>query len=99
MNVNINLKPSNNESKWNAIENGDYAVLASTPEHPLPNGLYRIFFVPAQENEPRNLCLMPLFDGPFTEGMFPMFVPAVLPLPKLIHKIIKITVEAEVNEA
>lgn len=97
MSVNVNFKPSTNESKWASLKSGDFAVLEGTPEHPIPQGLYRVFII--TENEPphhRNIFVVPLFDGPFAENMFPYMLNN-FPLPTLIQQVIKITMEAEVQ--
>lgn len=97
MSVSVNFKPSTNESKWTALKSGDFVVLEGTQEHPIPNGLYRVFIV--VEPEPphhRTLFIVPLFDGPFQENMFP-YILNNFPLPTLVQRVSKINIEAEVQ--
>jgi hypothetical protein len=98
MSVNVNFKPSTNVSKWEAIKSGDFAVLEGTPEHPIPAGLYRVFII--TEPEPpnhRNIFIVPLFEGPFEESMFPYMLNN-FPLPTLVQKASRVSIDAEVNQ-
>ena len=80
MNVNIKFLPVPNETKWIPIKNGDFAILGTNADNPIPEGLYRIFIVPKENEEIVDIIypesrdkyiLIPMFDGPFPEGMFP----------------------------
>lgn len=98
MSVNVNFKPSTNISKWESIKSGDFAVLEGTPEHPIPAGLYRAFII--TESEPpnlRNIFIVPMFDGPFEESMFPYMLNN-FPLPTLVQKANRVSIDAEVNQ-
>ena len=97
MSVNINFKPSTNISKWESIQSGDFVVLEGVSEHPIPNGLYRIFvFTEPEPSNHRNFFIIPMFDGPFEENMFP-YMMSNFPLPTLIQKINKVSIDVEVN--
>ena len=93
MSVNINFRPSSNDSKWDAVKNGDFAVLEGNPENPIPQGLYRIFIVSTDGGQIRVWVILPLFDGPFSEGMFPYMVN--IPPPKLVQTFNKLHIEVE----
>jgi len=96
--VNINFKQSTNVTKWEAVKTGDYVVLEGTPEHPIPQGLYRIFIITEpQPPNPRNIFIVPIFEGPFENNMFPYMLNN-FPLPTLVHKVNKVLIEAEVNQ-
>ena len=95
MSVNVNFKPSSNERKWESLKSGDFAVLEGTPEHPIPNGLYRVFTITDPEPpQPRNIFVVPMFEGPFNENMFPYMLNN-LPLPILTQKINRVSIDAE----
>lgn len=102
MSVNINFKPSTNNSKWETVKSGDFVVLEGTPEHPIPQGLYRVFIITEIPTEPiptlhhKNIFVIPMFDGPFNENMFPYML-SNFPLPTLIQKINRINIEVETN--
>jgi len=95
MSVNVNFKPSSNEKRWESLKSGDFAVLEGTPEHPIPNGLYRVFTITDPEPpQPRNIFVVPMFEGPFNENMFPYMLNN-LPLPILTQKINRVSIDAE----
>lgn len=96
MSVSINIKSSTNVSKWESIKSGDFVMLEGTTEHPIPNGLYRIFIITDPELATRNIFVIPMFDGPFEESMFP-YVLNNFPLPTLTQKINNISIDVEVN--
>jgi hypothetical protein len=102
MSVNINFKPSTNNSKWETVKSGDFVVLEGTPEHPIPQGLYRVFIITEIPTEAiptpphKNIFVIPMFDGPFDENMFPYML-SNFPLPTLIQKINRINIEVETN--
>lgn len=97
MSVNVKFKQVSNDTKWSSIQNGDFAVLEQG-ESGFPSGLYRLFLVPSQvETEPKTLCLIPMFDGPFAEGLFPFFIPFTPPFPRLVQKVNRINIDAEVS--
>jgi hypothetical protein len=95
MSVNVNLKPSTNVSKWESVKSGDFAMLEGTPEHPIPAGLYRIFIITDAETTQRNIFVVPLFDGPFDETMFPYMLNN-FPLPTMTQKVGKVNIEVEI---
>ena len=97
MSVQINFKAAPAASQWSSVKTGDFIIAEGTPEFPLQNGLYRVFLVP-QEGDEIVYCLLPLFNGPFTEGMYPVFINASQGFPKLKHRVSKINVEVEVIE-
>lgn len=98
MSVNIKFKQVSNDTKWTTIQNGDFAIIEGDEKITIPNGLYRIFIVPSQtNNEPRIICLIPIFEGPFAEGLFPFFLPFQSPLPRLVQQVNKINIDAEVS--
>ena len=106
MSVNINFRPPTNNSKWESVKSGDFVVLEGTPEHPIPQGLYRIFIITDIPTEAipilphKNIFIIPMFDGPFDENMFPYMFPYMLSnslLPTLIQKINRINIEVETN--
>jgi hypothetical protein len=107
MSVNVTIKPTSNISKWESLQSGDFAMLEGIPEHPIPNGLYRVFIVtetyPAIEGK-RNIFLIPMFDGPFEENAFPYILnafPYILnnfPLPIITQKVNGVTIDVEVNQ-
>lgn len=94
MSVQINFRAAPDSQKWNSVQNGDYAIL----EGIVPDGLYRIFIIPQQESGERVICLFPLFDGPFAEGLFPFFIDSKVGYPKLKHRISKVSIDVEVVE-
>lgn len=94
MSVQINFRAAPDSQKWNSVQNGDYAIL----EGIVPDGLYRIFIIPQQESGERVICLFPLFDGPFAEGLFPFFIDGKAGYPKLKHRISKVSIDVEVVE-
>jgi hypothetical protein len=98
MSVNINFKPSSNESKWEYVKSGDFVILEGTPEHPIPNDLYRVFII-SEDGPPaiRNVFIIPMSSGPFTENMFPYMLSA-FPYPTIIQKVNAINIEVEVNK-
>ena len=96
MSVNISFKPSTNESKWASLKSGDFVVLDGIPEHPIPNGLYRVFIITdAEPPHHRTFVILPVFDGPFSENMFPYMLNN-FPLPTIVHKVSKVSVDVEV---
>jgi hypothetical protein len=97
MSIQINLHPSTNASKWESVKSGDFLVLDPVPEHPIPHGLYRIFIIGNEdESQGKTLFIIPMFDGPFEDNMFPYMI-ANPPPPTIVHKITKIKVDAEVS--
>jgi hypothetical protein len=95
--VNINFKQSTNVTKWESVKTGDYVVLEGTPEHPIPQGLYRIFIITELETNKKSIFIVPLFEGPFENNMFPYLLDN-FPLPTLVQKVNKVMIEAEVNQ-
>ena len=95
MSVNVNLKPASNTSKWESIKSSDFAILEGTSEHPIPNGLYRIFIIIDQESSQRNIFIIPLFDGPFENSMFPYLLNNSPP-PTISQKISKLNIDIEI---
>lgn len=95
MSVNINIRQTSNETKWASIQNGDFAIIEGIPEHPLPNGLYRIFHTPKEEAV-NGYLLIPMFDGPFAENMFPYWL-SEGPLPPIQQLVNKVHIEIEVS--
>jgi hypothetical protein len=97
MNVNINLKSPSNDSKWNSLQTGDFIIAEGTSEHPIPNGLYQVFIITdTNPNVPKTIIIVPIFDGPFNENMFPYMLPRS-PFPILSQKVNNINIIAEVN--
>lgn len=108
MSVNITYFETSNETKWKSIiKNGDFAVIEGTPEHPIPEGLYRVFLLPREQdldlvpNVPNvqqyNYLLLPMFDGPFLDNMFPYMIDAEGVLPPIKQIVTKILIEAQVS--
>jgi hypothetical protein len=96
--VNINYKQSTNVTKWESVKTGDFVMLEGTPEHPIPQGLYRIFIITEPEPpNPKSIFIVPLFDGPFENNMFPYLLNN-FPLPTMVQKVNKVMIEAEVNQ-
>ncbi len=93
MSVQIKFRAAPESQKWESIQNGDYAIL----EGIVPDGLYRIFVIPQPDND-RTICIIPLFDGPFTDGQFPFFLEGKDNFPKLKHRISKVNIDVEVVE-
>lgn len=95
MNVNINYKQSTNITKWESVKTGDCVILEGTPEHPIPQGLYRVFIITEEITNIKNIFIVPLFEGPFADNMFPYMLNNI-PLPTISQKINKITIDAEI---
>lgn len=98
MSVNINFRAAPESNKWDAIKNGDYAIIEGNDQTHIPNGLYRVFLIPQQETGTRVVCLFPLFEGPFADGLFPFFIDPAIGYPKLKHRISKVNIDVEVVE-
>jgi hypothetical protein len=104
MSVNITYKPLTNEQKWNSLQNGSFAIVEGNQEHPIPNGLYRIFIMRDEEVVPTepgespivSYILVPMFDGPFVDGMYPYMLPISNTMPPLLHKINQILIDVDV---
>lgn len=101
MSVNINFRPTSNETKWKSVKNGDFAVIEGTQDHPIPSGLYRIFVVQQEMDPPAegfaiNYLLVPMFDGPFSQGMFPYML-TESPFPSIKQVVNKVHIEVEVT--
>lgn len=101
MSVNINFRPTSNETRWNSIKNGDFAVVEGNNQHPIPMGLYRIFTIPAEsqinpEVKQQNFLAIPMFDGPFQDGMFPYMI-SENPFPLIKQIVNKVHIDVEIN--
>ena len=95
MSVNINIKPPTNESRWLSVASGDFLLIKGTSEHPIPDGLYRVFIVKA---ESQSIFLTPLFDGDFPDNMFPyIFEQGIPDLPVITEKIHSVTIEIQLD--
>jgi hypothetical protein len=97
MSVNINFKAASAASQWASVKTGDFVIAEGTPEFPLQNGLYRVFLVP-QEGDELVYCMFPLFNGPFPEGVYPVFINSSQGFPKLKHRVSKVNIDVEVVE-
>lgn len=95
MSVNINYKPPTNNQKWISLQNGAFAVVEGNAAHPVPKGLYRIFLTNNEEMTGIIFILLPLFDGPFSNNMFPYMMPYDDSLPTIINKVSQIHIDAE----
>lgn len=93
MSVNISFKQSSNQSKWDSIKNGDFIFLDTSEHHPIDAGLYRVFEFPGQEQ--KTYAIIPLFEGVFTEGMFPYMIDGTIPPPPIAHKVNKLHIDVE----
>jgi hypothetical protein len=102
MSVNINFRQTTNETKWNGLKNGDFAVVEGNQQHPLPPGLYRVFKmdqeVPLIDPNAKQYTyvLLPMFEGPFPEGMFPYMLTEG-PFPTIKQIVTKVHIEVEVS--
>ena len=98
MSVNVKFTQTiSNETKWQSIHNGDFSIIDGDEKFSIPNGLYRIFIVPSQTDDPKTICLVPMFEGPFAEGLFPFFIPFLSPLPHIANAVNKVNIDAEVS--
>lgn len=103
MSININYKSPTNLQKWNTLQNGTFAIIEGTQEHPFPKGLYRVFIMrnidepPIEPVEPDvvSYILIPMFDGPFEDGMFPYMLPVSNKMPEIINKISQVHIDVE----
>lgn len=93
MSVNINLKQTSNEDRWLSIKSGDFAIIAGTNEHPIPEGLYRVFSVPTDDHS--QWFITPMFGESFEDGMFPYMV--CNPPPLIKQTVHRVHIEVEVN--
>ena len=99
MSVNINFNETSNETKWNSIKNGDFAVIQGNTSHPIPSNLYRIFTVLDDETDQKvSFILLPMFDGPFQQNMFPYLIPTSAAPPIISKMIHKISINAETSQ-
>jgi hypothetical protein len=90
MSVNINIKPTSNDDKWAAMENGDFAILSGNKENPIPEGLYRVFMANAEKME---YFAIPMFEGPFEIGMYPYMISLPRPPLKCIINTVHIDIQ------
>lgn len=96
MSVEIKFRAAPEANKWASVSTGDFIIAEGTTEFPLINGMYRVFMVPG--NQEKVYCLFPLFDGPFEEGVYPLFINASQGFPKLKHRVAKVGLDVEVVE-
>ena len=90
MSININYKPKSNESLWETLKNGSFALIQGDTNHPIQEGLYRVFII---DNPERTWILIPMYDGDFDMGIFPYMINK--DFPPIKHLISKINIEAE----
>jgi hypothetical protein len=95
MSVNINYKPPTNIQKWKTLQNGAFAIIEGNEPHPVPKGLYRIFLTNNEEMTGLIFILLPLFDGPFPDNMFPYMMPDGDNLPTIINNVSQIHIDVE----
>lgn len=95
MSVSLKISTISNEERWSAIRSGDFVLLDKRNEHPIPAGLYRVFKLPGQVTTemgtPAEIFVVPMFDGPFEDGLFPYNVSA--PYPKIAQVIADVKIE------
>ena len=99
MSVNINYKTLTNEQKWATLKNGDFIIAEGTPSHPIPKGLYRIFTITPDDEAFKfdvTITLLPLFDGPFPNNMFPYMITDKENLPTIINKVSQVLIDVDV---
>lgn len=95
MSVNINYKPPTNVHKWQTLQNGAFVIIEGNESHPVPKGLYRIFLTNNEDNTGIVFILLPLFDGPFPNNMFPYMLPYDDNLPTIVNNVSQIHIDAE----
>jgi hypothetical protein len=100
MSVNIIYKEPTNLLKWKALQNGDFVIIEGNSFHPVPKGLYRIFILnPPEESFDSNIsfALLPLFDGPFSENLYPYMITDEENLPTIINKVSQIHIDVNLS--
>lgn len=98
MSVNINYKEPTNLLKWKTLQNGSFVIVEGNSSHPIPKGLYRVFILnPPEESFDSNksFALLPLFDGPFTENLYPYMITDEENLPTIVNKVSQIHIDVD----
>lgn len=100
MSVNINYKEPTNLLKWKTLQNGEFIIIEGNSFHPVPKGLYRVFILnPPEESfdSDTSYALLPLFDGPFDENLYPYMITNEENLPTIINKVSQIHIDVDMS--
>ena len=93
--ININYKPPTNTQRWKTLQNGSFAIIEGNATHPIPKGLYRIFLTNNEDNTNLVFILLPLFDGPFPQNLFPFMLQDDSDLPTIVNTVAQVHLDVE----